>query len=146
MTEIVGCFDHKSKPNPTLIHSFDFFWKPWEKIDQIGHFDWKKGRQSQRQRWMGMKLRGKGWKVVNYMVYQDPALVNGAGMIKRMMKGRGEKLKWGGGCVFKMPSISSKWLLGVLSGFHIKMIKVSLKTKSWWSCSRWEARKKGFLW
>lgn len=33
------------------------------------------------------------------MAYQDPALVNGAGMMKRMMKGRGEKLKCGGGAV-----------------------------------------------
>lgn len=35
----------------------------------------------------------EGGKVVNYMAYQDLALVNGAGMMKRMMKGRGEKLK-----------------------------------------------------
>lgn len=38
-----------------------------------------------------------GCKVVNYIAYHDPALVNGAGMMKRMMKGRGEKLKCGGG-------------------------------------------------
>lgn len=69
---------------------------------------------------------GKGWKVVNYMVYGEPVLVNGAGMMKRMMKDRGEKLKWGRG-LFKMSSISSKWLLGVLNSFHIKMIKASLK-------------------
>lgn len=40
-----------------------------------------------------------GCKVVNYIAYHDPALVNGAGMMKRMMKGRGEKLKCGGGAV-----------------------------------------------
>lgn len=67
-------------------------------------------------------------KGVNYTAYREPALVNGARMMKRMIKDRGEKLTCGGG-LLKMSSVSSKWLLGVLSSFHIKMIKVPLKTE-----------------
>lgn len=61
-----------------------------------------------------------GCKVVNYIAYHDPALVNGAGMMKRMMKGRGEKLKCGGRGCSKCPPFHQSDYWGYLAAFILK--------------------------